>query len=229
MGRSYTLLQSLAGTHSELQSFIRLKDPDEMEKALSELQRHQEEARELIAAGGAVAASLIQKYDTLRSAQKTVIEEVLRGNVADAYDKFFSSVGTQYESLLADLGRQNEEVRKASKDLLASHSTRSQRSMFWQTVTVAIVLAGLIVFGWRLKLRIVRELGRVSGVIDESSTQLACAIGQISASSQLLAEGASEQAASLEETSASLEEMSSMTKRNAENAQPIKAPPTCRP
>jgi methyl-accepting chemotaxis protein len=38
----------------------------------------------------------------------------------------------------------------------------------------------------------------------------------------MLAEGASEQAASLEETSASLEEISSMTKRNADNAQTTK-------
>jgi methyl-accepting chemotaxis protein len=45
------------------------------------------------------------------------------------------------------------------------------------------------------------------------------AAGQVSASSQSLAEGAGEQAASLEETSSSLEEMSSMTKRNSDNAQ----------
>lgn len=44
------------------------------------------------------------------------------------------------------------------------------------------------------------------------------ASGQVSSSSQSLAEGSSEQAASIEETSASLEEMASMTKRNAENA-----------
>ncbi|MCL5808206.1 MAG: methyl-accepting chemotaxis protein, partial [Deltaproteobacteria bacterium] len=42
-------------------------------------------------------------------------------------------------------------------------------------------------------------------------------------SSQHLAEGASEQAASLEETSSSLEEMSSMTKQNADNANQAKA------
>jgi methyl-accepting chemotaxis protein len=47
---------------------------------------------------------------------------------------------------------------------------------------------------------------------------VASASGQVSASSQSLAEGASEQASSLEESSASLEEMASMTKRNAENA-----------
>jgi methyl-accepting chemotaxis protein len=43
------------------------------------------------------------------------------------------------------------------------------------------------------------------------------ASGQITTSSQTLAEGASEQASSLEEASASLEEMAAMTKRNSEN------------
>jgi methyl-accepting chemotaxis protein len=48
---------------------------------------------------------------------------------------------------------------------------------------------------------------------------VASAAAQVSAASQTLAEGSGEQAASIEETGASLEEMSSMTKRNAENAQ----------
>jgi methyl-accepting chemotaxis protein len=47
------------------------------------------------------------------------------------------------------------------------------------------------------------------------------AANEVSASSQTLAEGASEQAAALEETSSSLEELASMTKRNAENAQKV--------
>jgi methyl-accepting chemotaxis protein len=48
---------------------------------------------------------------------------------------------------------------------------------------------------------------------------LAAAAGQISSSSQSLAQGASEQASSIEETSASMEEMSSVTKQNASNSQ----------
>ena len=50
-------------------------------------------------------------------------------------------------------------------------------------------------------------------------SEIATASGHISSSSQILAEGASEQAASLEETSASLEEMTSMTRQTAEHAQ----------
>jgi methyl-accepting chemotaxis protein len=44
-------------------------------------------------------------------------------------------------------------------------------------------------------------------------------LNQVSTTSQSLAEGSSEQAASIEETSSSLEELSSMTKRNADNSQ----------
>jgi methyl-accepting chemotaxis protein len=53
----------------------------------------------------------------------------------------------------------------------------------------------------------------------DSSDQVASVSAHVSAASQSLAEGASEQAASLEETSSSLEEMASMTKRNSENSQ----------
>jgi methyl-accepting chemotaxis protein len=66
-----------------------------------------------------------------------------------------------------------------------------------------------------------RQLGRLtavtaglSGAVDEVNR----AAGGISGVSQSLAQGASEQAASLEETSASLEEMASMTRTNADNA-----------
>jgi len=52
---------------------------------------------------------------------------------------------------------------------------------------------------------------------------VASAASQVSASSQNLAEGASEQASSLEETSSSLEETASMAKQNADNAGQAKA------
>jgi methyl-accepting chemotaxis protein len=45
------------------------------------------------------------------------------------------------------------------------------------------------------------------------------ALVQVSSSSQSLSQGATEQAASLEETSASMEEMASMTRKNAEGSQ----------
>jgi len=79
-----------------------------------------------------------------------------------------------------------------------------------------IVLTGFYFFNQR---SIVRPLTLAIQQLQETGEQTVQASNEITHTSQLLAEGASEQAASLEETSASLEEMSSMTKRNAENSQ----------
>ncbi|MBC7928843.1 MAG: DUF3365 domain-containing protein [Bryobacteraceae bacterium] len=54
--------------------------------------------------------------------------------------------------------------------------------------------------------------------ISESSTHVTSAVAQISASSQTLAEGATEQAASLEETSSASQQITSMTRKNADNS-----------
>ena len=218
LGRSYSLLETLAGTHSRLQQFLRLKDPDEMEEAIKELRQHQQTGSELMAAGGMQTVSIKQKYDQLLVAQKAVVDDVLRGVVAEAYEEFFAQATPRYDAVLVELTQQNEKVQKAATAQLAAHRADAVRSMLWQSGTGSLVLAGLIVFGWQLKSRIVRELQRVAQSLSLGSDLSALAAGQVSSSSQSLAQGASEQAASLEETSASLEEMASMTKRNAENS-----------
>lgn len=59
---------------------------------------------------------------------------------------------------------------------------------------------------------------RVSNGLVDSTERVSSVAAQVSGSSQVLANGASEQAAAIEETSASLEEMASMTKQNADSA-----------
>ena len=88
-----------------------------------------------------------------------------------------------------------------------------------------IMIIGLIaalVIGVLIAVFITRSItGPIRKIItglNEGSDQVATAAGEVSGSSQSLAEGSAEQAASIEETSASLEEMSSMTKQNADNS-----------
>ena len=78
----------------------------------------------------------------------------------------------------------------------------------------------LIVFtlGYFLYRSITHPIERVAGGLMAGSEEVAAAAGQVSSSSQSLAEGASEQAATIEETSSVFEEVSSMTKQNAESA-----------
>ncbi|MDZ7640885.1 MAG: methyl-accepting chemotaxis protein [Desulfurivibrio sp.] len=64
---------------------------------------------------------------------------------------------------------------------------------------------------------VIKPISRIIGDLSGNADNLLDAATQVSSSSHELADGASNQAASLEESSASLEEMSSMTQRNAEN------------
>ncbi len=70
--------------------------------------------------------------------------------------------------------------------------------------------------------RIRRALTELAGRLAEGSENTTDSANAVASASQTLAEGASSQAASLEETSASLEEMTSMVRRNADSAQQAK-------
>ncbi len=82
----------------------------------------------------------------------------------------------------------------------------------------AIAIVGGLVSAVFITRDITGKLGQSIAEIREGSVQVASAAGQVSSASQKLAEQSGEQAASLEETSSGLEELTSMTKRNSDNA-----------
>lgn len=88
----------------------------------------------------------------------------------------------------------------------------------------AILVAGLMVgafmsvLGYFLTRTIVRPILGKIGSLNQGAVDVSASADQVSSASQQLAEGASEQASTLEETSSSIEEMSSMTQQNADNA-----------
>jgi methyl-accepting chemotaxis protein len=111
----------------------------------------------------------------------------------------------------------------SSMDTSTKTSNAASTSLGTASVTMIIGLCLAVLTGAVLALLITRSITKpirqVAEYLSLGSEQTTNAAGQVSSSSQSLAEGASEQAASLEETSSSLEEMSSMTQRNSENAQ----------
>ena len=82
-----------------------------------------------------------------------------------------------------------------------------------------VVGALMVAVGFLIARSLTSPIRQVAGFLNESFDQITSASFQVSTAGQQLAEGASAQAAAVEETSSSLEEMSSMTKQNAENAQ----------
>jgi methyl-accepting chemotaxis protein len=95
---------------------------------------------------------------------------------------------------------------------------------FSSLLSVILLVIGVVIsvgIGYWMVTSMTRSVERIINDLDTAATQTMSASGQVSASSQALAQGASEQAANVEETSSTLEEISSMTKRNAENASKV--------
>jgi methyl-accepting chemotaxis protein len=92
---------------------------------------------------------------------------------------------------------------------------------FARIYTIAGMLVGFIValfLGLFLSRSITRPINRVISGLTEASEQVSSAAGEVSSASQSLAEGSTQQAATVEETSSRMEILFSMTKQNAGNA-----------
>ncbi|HWA26275.1 MAG TPA: methyl-accepting chemotaxis protein [Lacunisphaera sp.] len=122
------------------------------------------------------------------------------------------------EGALSDLSRFVFELSnrngQATQDIL-DHNLRT--TLMLGTTIAALALLAVGIVQW-LSIRISRNLARISGTLSVVASEMVGKAGGFTATSTRLAEGASQQAASLEETSASLEEITGMTRRNAESA-----------
>ncbi len=98
----------------------------------------------------------------------------------------------------------------------ASKATASASYSLIEALFCFTLLLSAVVFF--IVRRICASLGGIAHEMANAAQRVAAGSVQVSASSQSLAQGSSEQAASLEETSASSEEITSMTRKNSENA-----------
>ncbi len=221
---NYELLEAMGVAHSGVQHFTRLKDPDEMEVALKEIEQAQEAVRKLLGKMDSKnAAELAQKFEGLVTADKQVLELVMHGSVASAYEQFFGNASTQHGELLMELKKQNAEVAAATTLSLAKQQAEAQRSLVWDMVVLVFFQTGLMLFGWRLKKQIVAKLLQISKTIAETTSELHTASRQVAMSSDMLASGSGQQSAALSETSASLDAMATTTKLNSDFSQKAQA------
>ncbi|MDX2111958.1 MAG: methyl-accepting chemotaxis protein [Verrucomicrobiota bacterium] len=96
------------------------------------------------------------------------------------------------------------------------HSSRNAYSMIQIGMLALIVLGTLTT--WKITTSTTRPIREIATTLTLGADHTTQAAAEVSNSSQSLAEGANNQAASLQETSASLERMAGMTRLNTENA-----------
>jgi methyl-accepting chemotaxis protein len=167
----------------------------------------------------ALFAKVISAGEAYRSAKEQYIklietdgavEDIMKMSdqkVSPGYDAYVAAT----EALFTYNARNGDRISAAISDQASSTSITTL------SVSVAALVFGVVV-GFYIIRSINKALGEISTHLTDGAAQTTASSTEVSTTSQSLAEGASEQAASLEETSASLEEITSMTKRNAESA-----------
>jgi methyl-accepting chemotaxis protein len=120
---------------------------------------------------------------------------------------------TQY-SLAA--GVPTAEVLEVATGIQAQ--ARAQQTKVARVLTgaaIVMVVVGTLA-GWMVSSGIARPVRRIAAVLLEGSGNVSSVATQVSGASQMLANGASEQAAALEQTSATLQQMAASSMSNAE-------------
>ncbi|HTX77141.1 MAG TPA: methyl-accepting chemotaxis protein [Terracidiphilus sp.] len=132
-----------------------------------------------------------------------------------AYQVYAAEVQPHLDSLREHTHGMAEWNRNRLENTMGSTVQISNRSV-WLTALLSVValLVG-IGLSWVMVRMLNRQLKRVASDLGENASQIFAAAAQVSSSSQSLARGASDQAASIEETSASGEEINSMARKNA--------------
>jgi len=182
-----------------------------------------EEIRRLAEAAGLPAAELTALRTALAGLDATRTD-VFKAMTAGATAK--AAVQQQAQSLTAGTDQLRQQLTRLSSTAasqLDAHLAASTGQIRQQRYANLILAAIIITFGCGTLLAIIqravmRPVSRVTVGLGESSQKVEAAAGTVRESGHRLAAGASQQAASLEETSATLEEISGGAKRNAEHA-----------
>ena len=164
----------------------------------------------VITALGAYDASVAKLQAALKASEFDEAMKLLDGDVA-----------TNYAAIETALSALNNFVFE-----LSSHNGQATQEILDRNLHITLILASVIggiallsvIAVQFLSVRIRRRFVALSASLGDEGDDIRGKAEGFNSSSTQLADGASHQAASLEETSASLEEMSSMTKRNAESA-----------
>ena len=215
----FALVESVGEVQGVVQRLLREKDPDAMEKLIDQGKSASKTVLAKIQEAGATGGEVASAFEALGSANEKSIGLLLHGDIGQAQQVRIEESNPAFERLLSAIGKLEQQMRRQEDAEVAASDAAGSRLQATIFSLVGVLIAGLVAFAWFMVRRINVTLREVLEELSSASEGNAAAASQISASSQALAQGASEQAASLEETSASSEEISSITGKNAENAE----------
>lgn len=167
----------------------------------------------------------IKKLNALLTAKEDLAKLKAMGQAEASYEKAFSRFVAMTNKQKTAAAMMTEKAGaavggclSAGKQQMAAMQGGMDRAKLVMAIAgLAAMLIGLFL-AWLINRSISKPLKEVVTNLDAGAGKVEQAAEYMSSNSEILAQGTSQQAASLEETSAALEEMANMTRSNADNA-----------
>jgi len=163
------------------------------------------------------AQDIQETLPVIQQAEQAILQNSMAGNMDAAVAAAINQLTPAEKRFEADTARilKVQEDKEASDDLATESSIASSRWMTGILLALACVVGVVLVFVIR---QINLTLRNSVAELAESAVQISSAAGQVASSSQSLAQGASEQTATIEETSSASAEINSMARRTTESS-----------
>jgi methyl-accepting chemotaxis protein len=214
-----------------ISQFIAVPDPASRQKIIAETDKWKQQIESNMAAYAAAArtpeeqAAFAEWSDNFKKyieARPHWLELYGAGKIDEATDwqakTVFPFGGATVQSFEKLMNEQDRVADARAKDLAKISSTLTWMILGVVCVTILVVLtAGFGALGGLRQVS--RAIRLVIGDLGDATNQAMSGSYQVSGSSQSLAEGTSQQAASLEETTATLNEISASARENADNVE----------
>ena len=212
---AHSALESLVTTQTMLQSLLRLKDPDDLEAGVKNYEPQSQQLQESLAR---LRAEARPRYAALEEAGAVVLKPILTGNNAEAMDLYVERYSPRFKEVMETLRAHSLTIEQQARAKIEDSDRTLARLEKYAGVAVTLVLLVIAVAAWQFQHSIIAALSVITRRLDHTADTLNQLSSSVTTSSQTVADGASQQAASLEETSASVSQITSMTRRNTENS-----------
>lgn len=201
---SYRLLETLTAAQTSLQTLLRVRDPDELEAAIAARQVTTKAIAAELEKTGVAGAALRARNAELAASDAQVVEQVIAGDPSLAFDLLVSRSMPTHAKVLAELRLYDAEcARLISVAQATSEASIERHGVIVGGATIATV-AAFLVYGWWFRRSLVRRLRALTDGLAQSADNVTRCADDVAGMSASISQGASSQAASLEETSASL-------------------------
>jgi len=214
----FAALRSVAKAQAISQQVLREKDPDRLEALIADGQRSADEAFARLQALRAGRTAMVDAFDALRKADQKSVDQLLRGEAALAQQFLVEEANPAFDSVLGAMAAFQQESAQQEEAATADAERSSSRRQLLLLLFGGAVLALLSGFGSVVVRRINTNFRRAVTELFSAARQTSGAAARLLSASTEQAQGASRQAATIEETSAAGEEINSMAIRNGESS-----------